>query len=55
MSTWRAYFYTHIGLKVKSRVLKCQIIKPMTELLKPMLESLKPMIVVYKHMSEGQT
>ena len=27
--------YTNIGLKVKSRILKSQIMKPMIELLKP--------------------
>ena len=37
--TWRAKFYTNISLKVKSRVIKRQIMKPMIELLKPMLES----------------
>ena len=39
LCTWRAKFYTNISLKVKSRVIKRQIIKPMIELLKPMLES----------------
>ena len=39
LCTWHAQFYTNIGLKVKLRVLKCQIMKPMMEFLKPMSES----------------
>ena len=49
--TWNAY----LCLKVKSRVLKCEVMKPMTELLKPLLDSLKPMLVVFKHKLEVQT
>ena len=39
LCTWRAKFYTNVSLKVKSRVIKRQIMKPLIELLKPMLES----------------
>ena len=39
LCTWRAKFHTNISLKVKLRVIKRQIMKPMIELLKPMLES----------------
>ena len=48
-------FCTNIGLKVRSWVLKCQIMKPMIELLKPMLEHHIPMIVVFQHRLEVQT
>ena len=37
---------TNIGLKVKSRILKSQIMKPMIELLKPMFVKFKPMLEV---------
>ena len=39
LCTWRAQFYTNISLKLKSRIIKRQNMKPMIELLKPMLES----------------
>ena len=55
LCTWHTYFCTNIGLKVKSWVLKCHIMKPMIELLKPMLELHKPMIVIFKHRLEDQT
>ena len=51
LCTWNAYFYINISLKVESRVLRCQIMKPMIELLKLMLGSYKPMIVDFKHRS----
>ena len=44
-----------MGLKVKSRVIKYQIMKPVVELLKSMLEIHKPMIVVFKHRLKVQT
>ena len=45
---------TNIGLRIKSWVLKCQILKHMIELLKPLLEHHKPMIVAFKHRLEAQ-
>ena len=52
---WHISFCTNIGLEVKSRVLTCQILKPMTELLKPMLENHKSMIAVIKTELEFET
>ena len=52
---WHTYFYTNIGLKVKSRVLNSQTKEPMIELLKPLLENHKPMIEIFKHRLEVQT
>ena len=55
LCTWHTYFCTNIGLRIKSWVLKCQILKHMIELLKPPLEHHKPMIVAFKHRLEAQT
>ena len=43
------YNFVETGLKIKLRVLKCYIMKPMIELLKPMLEYNNPMKLVLKH------
>ena len=55
LCTWHTKFCTNTGLKVRSWVLKFQIMKPMIELLNPMLENHKPMIVVFKRRLEVQT
>ena len=47
-------FY-NIGLKVKSQVFKCQIMKLMIEFLEPILENHKPMTVILKHRLQVQT
>ena len=55
LCTWHTYFYTNIGLKVKSQVINSQIMKTIIELLNPMIELLKPMFVKFKPMLEVQT
>ena len=46
--------YKHRFERLKSGVIDCQIMKPMTELLNAMLESHKPVTVVFKHRLEVQ-
>ena len=55
LCTWHAYYHTNIGLKVKSLVLNCYIMKPVIELLKLVLESYKPMIIVFKQVRSSNT